>query len=125
MIFLNIQENANGFCKYCVYVSVWSLDMVEANFFQCLQNSCLMYWLFFHDWSSFFPLSTICCCFFFDSYHYPNVSFIVFPCLLYIIFVTIKCVVVYTKFGSVYIFVENSFKCFEIDFPRAINVNRC
>ena len=27
---LNIQENADGVCKYCIYVSVWLLDMGAA-----------------------------------------------------------------------------------------------
>ena len=32
VICLNMQELADGVCRYFVYVSVWSLDMVEAKF---------------------------------------------------------------------------------------------
>ena len=30
LIVLTMHENADGVCKYFVYVSVWSLEMVEA-----------------------------------------------------------------------------------------------
>ena len=44
VIYLNIQENADGVCKYCVYVSVWWLDMVEANICKVV-GECICYFL--------------------------------------------------------------------------------
>ena len=38
VICLNMQEIADGVCRYCVYVSVWSLDMVEAKFVPIFAN---------------------------------------------------------------------------------------
>ena len=38
VISLNMQENADEVCKYCVYASGWSLYIIEAKFVTILAN---------------------------------------------------------------------------------------
>ena len=72
VICLNMQEIADGVCRYCVYVAVWSLDMVEAKFvpiFCKVVVECSCY--FFRIGHSFFHYPQYNLVIYFDSYPYP------------------------------------------------------
>ena len=58
-IFLSMHANADGVSKYCVYVSVWSLEMVKAKKNQIFGKWLLNIFVMFQNWLSFFLLSTI------------------------------------------------------------------
>ena len=60
VILLNMRDNADGVCKYCIYVSVWSSDMVEAKFVPIFAKSLLnVFGYFFSGLVIFYLLSTI------------------------------------------------------------------